>query len=96
MSAERCWLYEPGLPQRPWFRNLYAATDPDSGYAAWMLPGLRYFIEPQDPAGLAEAQRLCVAALGSLSRIMETIDAQLGPPGEGRGGFRPESPLPRR
>ncbi len=79
VSAERCWLHEPGLPRRPWFRNLYAATDPDSGYAAWMLPGLRYFIEQRDPAGLAEAQRLYVAALGSLSRIMKTIDAQLGP-----------------
>ncbi len=80
VSAERCWLYEPGLPGRPWFRNLYAATDPNSGYAAWMLPGLRHFIEQRDPAGLAEAQRLCVASLGSLSRLMETMDAQLGPP----------------
>ena len=68
-----------GLPGRPWFRNLYAATDPDSGYAAWMLPGLRYSIEQRDPAGLAEAQRLCVAALGSLSRIMDSLDDQLGP-----------------
>ena len=78
ISAERCWLHESGLPGRPWFRNLYAATDPYSGYAAWMLPGLRYFIEQRDPTGLGEAQRQCVAALGSLSRLMDSIDEQLG------------------
>jgi N-acetylated-alpha-linked acidic dipeptidase len=34
-----------GLLDRPWFANLYAASDPDSGYAAWILPALRWSIE---------------------------------------------------
>lgn len=39
------WLSEGAQPEREWFRNLFVATDEDSGYAAWMLPGLRWAVE---------------------------------------------------
>ncbi|HWB20697.1 MAG TPA: transferrin receptor-like dimerization domain-containing protein [Phycisphaerales bacterium] len=42
---ERMWRQEDGLPERPWFRNWYGANDPDSGYAAWGLPALRWAVE---------------------------------------------------
>jgi len=38
--AERAWLDPAGVPGRPWFRNLFAATDEYSGYGAWVLPGV--------------------------------------------------------
>ena len=47
LRLERGWLHEPGLPERPWFRNLFAATDPYSGYGAWMLPALRWVVESE-------------------------------------------------
>ncbi len=78
MSDRRFWLHEQGLPQRPWYRNIFAATDPNSGYAAWMLPGMRYCIEGLDKAGLEEAQRRCVRALEATGHLMESIDAELG------------------
>ena len=78
MSDRRFWLHEQGLPERPWFRNIFAATDPNAGYAAWMLPGMRYCIEGRDAAGLEEAQRRCVRALEATGRLMESIDANLG------------------
>ena len=78
MSDRRFWLHEQGLPQRPWFRNVFAATDPNSGYAAWMLPGMRYYIEARDAAGLKEAQRRCITALEATGQLMESIDAKLG------------------
>jgi N-acetylated-alpha-linked acidic dipeptidase len=27
-----------------WYRSLYAGTDPFSGYASWILPGIEYEI----------------------------------------------------
>ncbi len=40
MKADRRWLGD-GLRNRPWFRNRYATTDPNSGYATLTLPELR-------------------------------------------------------
>ena len=74
---ERRWLHEPGLPQRPWFRNLYAATDPYSGYAAWMLPGLRHHVEQGAHEGLREAERLYIEVFRSLQRAVESISTHL-------------------
>jgi N-acetylated-alpha-linked acidic dipeptidase len=39
------WVVAEGLPGRPWFRNLFAATDPTSGYAVTMLPMLAETLE---------------------------------------------------
>jgi len=47
-GLEREWIYGPGLPERPWFRNLYGAPDATAGYSAWMLPLLRYSVEAKD------------------------------------------------
>ena len=49
-DAERAWLDPEGLPDRPWFRNLFAATDEFSGYAAWVLPGVEAALDREDPA----------------------------------------------
>ena len=42
LGLEKAFLAEGGLQNRPWSRSLYATPDPFSGYASWMLPGLRY------------------------------------------------------
>ncbi|MCB9882283.1 MAG: M20/M25/M40 family metallo-hydrolase [Planctomycetes bacterium] len=53
MQFERAWLLDEGLPDRPWFRNHFAAPDETSGYAAWVLPGLRWAAErPEDEDAL--------------------------------------------
>ena len=39
------WMSNEGLPARPWFRNLYAATDRYSGYATEPWPLLREAVE---------------------------------------------------
>ena len=63
LGLERQWIHATGLPGRPWYRNLYAASDEDSGYAAWMLPGLRRAAERKDAAALAAAEKIYGAAL---------------------------------
>ena len=45
IQLERSFLHEEGLPFSKWQQSLYVSTDPWSGYASWMLPGVRYILE---------------------------------------------------
>ncbi|WP_234568098.1 M28 family peptidase [Rhodohalobacter sp. 614A] len=45
IKVERSFLDEKGLPFSAWQKSLYVSTDPWSGYASWMIPGVRYVIE---------------------------------------------------
>lgn len=64
---ERAWLDPAGLPGRPWHQNLFAATDETSGYAAWMLPALRWAVEQGDAEAVAEQ-------LERYDRVLERLD----------------------
>src|SRR5205085_4858724 len=77
MAADRAWLSEEGLPGRPWFKNLYASTDEDSGYAAWTLPLLRWAVEHKDKTALAKAEDRYLEVMASLRGIMEKIDGEI-------------------
>ncbi len=54
-AGDRVWKLETGLPGRKWFRNAYAASDRDSGYAPWILPLLEQAIEDGDQKALDAA-----------------------------------------
>lgn len=84
MAMARCWIDPQGLPGRPWYRNIYAAPDEDSGYAPWMVPALRRAVERRDEAAAAQAQRDLGAALRAVEAQFDTIDAALKRPGDGR------------
>ena len=79
LSMERNWLDETGLPGRPWFRNLYAANDPTSGYGAWMLPALRQAIEDRDAVAAMRAVERCVAAIERLTADVGRIENLVAP-----------------
>ncbi len=68
MTSSRRWLPGPGIPGRPWFRNWYVSTDENSGYANWILPGIRRAIETRDPAALSEALKVYREIAGRSSR----------------------------
>ena len=78
VSLERALLHEEGLQERPWYRSLYASPDPFSGYASWMLPGLRYEIESENPDQLAFWETVYVEAVEELSRRVEELTKALG------------------
>ena len=77
ISLEKSFVHEEGLQGRPWFRSLYASPDPFSGYASWMLPGLRYEIETDNEEQLAFWQTVYVAAVTKLTERVETLRAKL-------------------
>lgn len=76
-SMERVWLFKVGLPERPWFKSLYASSDPDSGYAAWMLPGLRWAIEQKDPQAVERWLTAYAGVIDSLTQRMAAIETAL-------------------
>jgi len=78
LAADRAWLSNEGLVGRPWYKNLYAAPDRDSGYAPWMLPGLRAAIESKDAAALDAASAECVRALESIEKFYALIERAMG------------------
>jgi len=82
IGLEKAWLNDRGLQGRPWSRSLYVSPDPFSGYASWMLPGLRYEIEARDRADLPAWKRVYVSAVEELRDRMQEI-ARMVTAGEG-------------
>ena len=73
IGLEKAWLDDRGLQDRPWSRSLYVSPDPFSGYASWMLPGVRYEIETDDPAEVPEWETRYVDAIGRLVERMREV-----------------------
>ena len=59
-SIERSWCDGAFDDGRAWYRNGFAAPDATSGYASWMVPGLRNAIHERDAAAY-ETQATAIA-----------------------------------
>ncbi|HEX6202118.1 MAG TPA: transferrin receptor-like dimerization domain-containing protein, partial [Thermoanaerobaculia bacterium] len=79
IAADRAWVDPAGLPGRPWYRNLFAAPDATSGYAAWVLPELVEAAEAGDAAALATAVARTRAALDRLAAAAAALEAAAAP-----------------
>ena len=77
IGLEKAWLNDRGLQGRPWSRSIYVSPDPFSGYASWMLPGLRYELETDDRADLPGWERVYVGAVRELTTRMRTVAASM-------------------
>ena len=73
IDLDRAWVLDRGLAGRPWFRNFFVSTDEDSGYASWVLPGLRKAIESREMVSLAREadvyQRVVDQLVDRLNRL---------------------------
>ncbi|TVP99690.1 MAG: M28 family peptidase [Balneolaceae bacterium] len=79
IQLERSFLHDDGLPFSRWQQSLYSSTDPWSGYASWMIPGVRYILEDHrsDEELLYELQRFGEAIerlVQQLEGIITSID----------------------
>ncbi len=77
IASDRAWLHQAGMPGRPWFRSLFAATDETSGYAAWMLPLLRKTGESGDAGAFEEAVGVYLAVFERLHAVVDRIEHEL-------------------
>lgn len=80
LSMDRAWLSDGGVPGRPWFRNLYVASDEDSGYASWMLPCLRHAVEHQDAGALEAHARTYLDIFGTLLQTASDLSGAVPRP----------------
>lgn len=69
-ACDRAWKRGDGLSGRAWFKNMYAAPDRDSGYAAWMLPELRRAISDKDLPGFERA-------IGEYERVISDLASRV-------------------
>ena len=74
LALDRTWLDEAGLQNRPWYGNLYAAPDEDSGYASWMLPALRWVIEHEDGLSLPAVEKRYLAVFARIHKLLDKLE----------------------
>jgi N-acetylated-alpha-linked acidic dipeptidase len=80
IGLEKAFIYPEGLQERPRKRSLYVSPDPFSGYASWMLPGLRYEIETDGADNLPTWEARYVDAVEDLTQRIAAVTEQLGQP----------------
>ena len=70
IALEKSFISDQGMYFGSWYRSLYASSDPFSGYAAWILPGLEYEIALKSSERLQEWDIKYSDALGLLNKKM--------------------------
>ena len=73
LRLERSFIDEQGMAYGKWYRSLYASSDPYSGYASWMLPGLLYEASRQSTDNLDDLQRRYRQAFERLEKQLLTL-----------------------
>lgn len=79
IRLEKAFIYMEGMPFGKWYRSLFGAPDPYSGYASWMLPGLKYYSDAQDIEGLKKWEGIYVSKLQVLGERLMAIRVSLDP-----------------
>jgi len=77
IALEKSFIDEQGMPYGAWYRSLYASSDPYSGYASWMLPGLRYEASIQSRTHLPDWEQRYGQALSQLERRIQALLQQV-------------------
>jgi N-acetylated-alpha-linked acidic dipeptidase len=73
LALEKSFLQPEGMPYGDWYKSLYASSDPFSGYASWILPGIQYQIETQNTSGLDAWDQRYAKAISSLEDKLNDI-----------------------
>lgn len=73
IALEKSFLDKKGMYFGSWYRSLYAANDPFSGYASWILPGLEYEISQESSNRLDEWDERYSTAILNLSSKMDIL-----------------------
>lgn len=77
LELEKSFLDEKGMYFGTWYKSLYASTDPFSGYASWILPGIRYEAEQKSSERLLEWDERYSAAIEDLNQKIENLSIDL-------------------
>lgn len=67
IGLEKSFIDQKGMYYGSWYKSLYASTDPFSGYASWILPGIEYEVSLASIERLIEWDERYAAAITNLS-----------------------------
>ncbi len=73
IDLEKSFISDKGMYFGSWYRSIYASSDPFSGYAAWILPGLEYEIALKSSDRLYEWDKRYSDAISSLNFKMSEL-----------------------
>jgi N-acetylated-alpha-linked acidic dipeptidase len=73
IDLEKSFISDKGMYFGSWYRSIYASSDPFSGYAAWILPGLEYEIALKSSDRLYEWDKRYSEAINSLNFKMSEL-----------------------
>lgn len=77
MSLEKSFIDPKGMYFGNWYRSLYASSDPFSGYASWILPGIKYETEMKSTERLAEWDDRYSKAINDLKSKIDGLMGKL-------------------
>ncbi|MGA0987757.1 MAG: M28 family peptidase, partial [Flavobacteriaceae bacterium] len=78
IGLEKSFIEDKGMDYGSWYRSLYASTDPFSGYASWMLPGIEYEVALKRNENLNAWDKRYAAAINRLTSKMNALKDYLG------------------
>uniref|UniRef100_UPI003B3ABF2F transferrin receptor-like dimerization domain-containing protein n=1 Tax=Siphonobacter sp. TaxID=1869184 RepID=UPI003B3ABF2F len=82
LQLEQSFIDKKGMAFGSWYRSLYASSDPYSGYASWMLPGLLYEASLKSTANLPDLENRYKTAIqslsGKLANLVQTVNNSAG------------------
>ncbi len=73
IQLEKSFLDDEGMPFGDWYKSLYASSDPFSGYASWILPGIQYQIETHAVDQLGAMDERYAKAINRLGEKLSAI-----------------------
>jgi len=74
---EKSFISEQGMYFGSWYKSLYASSDPFSGYAAWILPGIEYEIALESSDRFEAWDQRYADAILSLKNKMEQLSQEV-------------------
>jgi N-acetylated-alpha-linked acidic dipeptidase len=73
LALEKSFLIPEGLPFGDWYKSIYVSSDPYSGYASWILPGIEYQIEAKNDNELSKWDEIYAKAIADLEAKMKQL-----------------------
>lgn len=77
IDLEKSWIDPKGMYYGDWYKSLYVSTDPFSGYASWILPGIQYEVEIKSTEKLEEWDTRYANSILDLSQKIDKLTKAL-------------------
>ncbi|MAJ36337.1 MAG: glutamate carboxypeptidase [Flavobacteriaceae bacterium] len=75
IALEKSFIDQKGMYYGDWFKSIYASSDPFSGYASWILPGIEYELAIQRTKKLKEWDNRYAKAITDLAEKMRKMSS---------------------